>query len=386
MSPATVYRRQSMAQLYEKLQAQDDEDDMAWLAQFSPEDKADVGLYAPLLAPSPYLSSVSSTSTSSPSTGCTLVNTQDDDESSSSDSSDDVHSSDSGLETEPLTLNVNFNYPTYVQPSDPPLLFQSDGFLNVTELPYIPHIALNVQPQPNSAPQPNRYCRQVESPLVVPAPSPEPANHPVSVPHSATISPLMRPKRTLSANPASRTRRDVPEDQADTESDGDATDDEYIPSPSLNPRKRPRPTRIVVSEKPIKDTRCPPKRPRPTPPYRNTQAIPGTVPATQKNNPWACPYCTWIQRNRRTPDLKRHIRTHTRSERPAQWVCCGVPLNDAGKYKLPAGAEPYNWQGRTMIGGCGREFSRRDALKRHLDNEHITCIGDMNAFATCYDD
>ncbi|KAI6114395.1 hypothetical protein F5141DRAFT_708442 [Pisolithus sp. B1] len=127
------------------------------------------------------------------------------------------------------------------------------------------------------------------------------------------------------------------------------------------------------------------KRSRGSPSSRNVQAIPGTVSSAPRSNPWACPYCKWVQRNHRTPDLKRHIRTHTRFQRPAQWVCCGVSLKDAGRYTLPAGAEPYNWQGEMMIGGCGKEFSRRDALKRHLDNNHITCIGDLNAFATSND-
>lgn len=110
---SSLYRRQSMAQLYEKLRAQDDEDDMAWLAQFSPDEKPDT-LCIPAV-PSPYLSSLSSASASSSSTGGSQV----DDRAASTHSSDNVHSSESESEPEPL---LNFDYPASVQSSHPPLL------------------------------------------------------------------------------------------------------------------------------------------------------------------------------------------------------------------------------------------------------------------------
>ena len=58
---STLYRRQSMAQLYEKLRAQDDDDDMAWLAQYSPDDKFDEPYVPPVPSP-PSLSTISSVS------------------------------------------------------------------------------------------------------------------------------------------------------------------------------------------------------------------------------------------------------------------------------------------------------------------------------------
>lgn len=175
-----------------------------------------------------------------------------------------------------------------------------------------------------------------------------------------------------------------------SESDGNGTEDEYVPSPTLGSRKRHRSarpascTRTAASQK----RNASPKRARHSPLARNIQAAPGVhseSPVT-KSNPWACPYCRWVQRNHRTPDLKRHIRTHTRLQRPAQWVCCGVPLQDAENYSIPADAKSYAWAGETMIGGCCKEFSRRDALKRHLDNDHINCVGNFSAFATVCED
>ena len=260
---------------------------------------------------------------------------------------------------------------------------QSDDVVDLTESPFILPVEYKVYQEPSIT------C--VSEDCQLPCPSAL-ANSPLLLP---SASPALRPLQSQHPSPASHASiasRDV---EADTESDGDATDDEYVPSSSLNPSKRRRSTRFTAAA-PLTPTASekvgaeytphPSKRPRSSPPSRNVQAVPGTVSASQKNNPWACPYCKWVQRNHRTPDLKRHIRTHTRSGRPAQWVCCGVPLKDAGRYDLPEDAAPYNWQGKMMIGGCGKEFSRRDALKRHLDNEHMTCVGDMNAFATSYED
>lgn len=391
MPPTTVYRRQSMAQLYEKLSAQSDEDDMAWLAQFSPEEKSD-DLYTPAVAPSPYLSSISSTSSSSPSAESSQVDSHVDDTSSSDESSsDDALSSESESEAEPFSsLTFDFDYTTYDQSPCMPLLFQSDEFMNTADSPYIPPVDSIVLPQPTSVPLAGYYHPMQQT--TCPTPRHASSDPPLLLPPTSPIMGSGTPRRRRSVSTNQFDGRGDPEEQVDAESDVDSDDDEYIPSPSLNSRKRRRTTRTRVS------TSAPPasavrvanishaaKRSRCSPPSRNVQAMPGTVSTVPKNNPWACPYCKWVQRNHRTPDLKRHIRTHTRFERPAQWICCGVPLKDAGRHALPEGAEPYNWQGKMMIGGCGREFSRRDALKRHLDNEHITCVGDLNAFAASHD-
>ncbi|KAI5996937.1 hypothetical protein EDD15DRAFT_2123755, partial [Pisolithus albus] len=90
----------------------------------------------------------------------------------------------------------------------------------------------------------------------------------------------------------------------------------------------------------VESISCLARRSRRFPSFQNVQAVPGTVSSVPRSNLRACPYCNWVQRNHRTPDLKRHIRTHTRFERPALWVCCGVSLRDAERYTLPEGAEP----------------------------------------------
>ncbi|KAI0717029.1 hypothetical protein C8Q76DRAFT_590800, partial [Earliella scabrosa] len=97
-------------------------------------------------------------------------------------------------------------------------------------------------------------------------------------------------------------------------------------------------------------------------------------------NQWKCPHCPYIQHNRRVPDLKRHIATHTRASNEVLWVCCGVPVVEAHKRGVPEEVvreEPaFEFAGRLMVGGCRKTFSRRDALTRHLRREQGRCYGD----------
>ncbi|KAI0652758.1 hypothetical protein C8Q79DRAFT_939273 [Trametes meyenii] len=113
-------------------------------------------------------------------------------------------------------------------------------------------------------------------------------------------------------------------------------------------------------------------------PSTGTPAAITTTPPDPANR-WQCPYCPYVQRVHRKPDLARHIATHTRPADPAAalWVCCGVPASSPAA--AAAGlrdAEPFVYEGMSMVGGCKRTFSRRDALKRHLDYWEGVCFGD----------
>lgn len=102
------------------------------------------------------------------------------------------------------------------------------------------------------------------------------------------------------------------------------------------------------------------------------------------------PGCGHIQGDKRGSDLRRHIRTHGRWREPEKWVCCGVGIDKAHIYcegisqdmtdkeRIKAGA--YMFRGRLMIGGCMMTFSRRDSLKRHVDNPDIPCAGHMDSY------
>ncbi|KAI1791398.1 hypothetical protein LXA43DRAFT_1061398 [Ganoderma leucocontextum] len=132
------------------------------------------------------------------------------------------------------------------------------------------------------------------------------------------------------------------------------------PYPSPSPEPSPRTSSIVVASQ-----------------RRNAPAHSAT-PAPAKS--WQCPYCPYIQRNRRSPDLKRHIKTHTRGADVADWVCCGVPVLNAIELGVPAAtvreAQVFDFDGIMMIRGCRKAFSRRDALIRHLQREKGKCFGD----------
>ncbi|KAH0832076.1 hypothetical protein J3R83DRAFT_12984 [Lanmaoa asiatica] len=369
---STIYRRQSMAQLYEKLRAQDDDDDMAWLAQFSPDDKFDEP-YVPAVRSPPALSTISSASpVSSYSSGSSMSDPGFDNE-----SSDDHFDSDSDSDVDPEPLSIDLPYTEFDPPSSSPLIFQSHDFTAVTgptDPPYIPSVQETSPPQSRST-----------------SPSVESGSSSVPIPVPSTASPrTTRSGRKLSARHRSPVVLHDSNEDVYSESDGNESEDEYVPSPTLGSRKRHRsaPSSVVASSQKRRAENAPRKRLRHSPLARNVQAAPGIISASPvaKNNPWACPFCKWVQRNHRTPDLKRHIRTHTRLQRPAQWVCCGVPAKDAKKYDLLADAKPYVWGGEMMIGGCCKEFSRRDALKRHLDNDHISCIGNFAIFANICED
>ena len=47
---------------------------------------------------------------------------------------------------------------------------------------------------------------------------------------------------------------------------------------------------------------------------------------------------------------------------------------------IKAGA--YVFRDRLMIGGCMKTFSRRDSLKRHVDNPKSPCVGHMDSYSS----
>ena len=198
--------------------------------------------------------------------------------------------------------------------------------------------------------------------------------------------------RSLTSNPShsSLFSADAEHEPVD-EFDGDATDEEYVPSPALLPRQRQRASPTSHKRKPNAPdgqrtfpndpSRRPTKRPRAAPSSRNKQTnSPATIElaADQANADLICPECGWKQFNQRLPDFKRHLRTHTRPSEQDQstgWWCKGVRLDEAAKYNVPSTAEAYLFLDVWRVGGCQRTFARRDALKRHLDNPNVACLG-----------
>ena len=169
-----------------------------------------------------------------------------------------------------------------------------------------------------------------------------------------------------------------------------------IASPSKSPRRKkfsPARSTSSESEKSVSSSRIH----RRSHPYRrcntsrNFQRDDGTM-LVDKESDFQCPVvgCEYTQKNRRVPDLKRHVVTHDRWIEPGKWTCCGVDMDRAHLYDtgieegmtekehIDAGA--YMFRDRLMIGGCMKTFARRDALKRHVDNPNIPCVGHMDTY------
>lgn len=182
---------------------------------------------------------------------------------------------------------------------------------------------------------------------------------------------------------------------AEGESDDGGSEDEYVPSPRPALRDRAVYNYAYCSRSPSNSSSTssgysprpsPSTRPRPTAPIPRDNRLKRTRPrhaqlATpldpEKLRNFTCEVCGYVQRNQRKPDFKRHLQTHTRSLEKDKWVCCGVPEEYTGTSNI---IKPIMYEGRMMVGGCFKVFSRRDALKRHLDNKNTSCIGALAGY------
>ena len=203
---------------------------------------------------------------------------------------------------------------------------------------------------------------------------------------------------------------------AESDDDGDYVqipsdgDDDYHPTPSTSSRKQKKkitsksksphsvafsPPRSATSKSQKRRTFARGARRyhphRSDVPSRNFQCKDASLFVDKKSD-FLCPVvgCDYKQENHHIPELKRHIITHNRWKEPKKWICCGVGIDKAHLYGegirqgmadeecIKAGA--YMFKGRLMIGGCMKTFSRRDALKRHVDNPNIPCVGHMGSY------
>lgn len=196
--------------------------------------------------------------------------------------------------------------------------------------------------------------------------------------------------------------------EADASSGDDASEDEYVPSPRIRPRKlsssnrfqkhqpqgriRPRAApRVSCSPYPSSSASATSASVSATESSsaagssrragsRNLQIIDQVAPprgSWDKTGPFAykCPWCHHVQRNKRSPDMERHIRSHFRRDADSLWICCGLPPDEAAQYGVGPKENGWEFNGRYMVGGCHEDFSRMDALKRHWRNTNNPCIG-----------
>ncbi|KAK0464485.1 uncharacterized protein EV420DRAFT_1475946 [Desarmillaria tabescens] len=200
---------------------------------------------------------------------------------------------------------------------------------------------------------------------------------------------------------ASRARRRsviiAPSDNED--SDAEPDDDDYCPSPPLNPKKRtrssqpgaraPKKAKIVAKKAASSSTKPQvPRKQRLPPAPRNVQVVGINLLDLLDEMHWKCKACKWEQENHRRPDFVRHLLTHQQPDKNDQsrgWWCKGLKLLDRDAYNrlairdgrptIPETAEKIVYLFEERVGGCMRNFSRRDALKRHIDNPNTPCCG-----------
>ncbi|THV03867.1 hypothetical protein K435DRAFT_962208 [Dendrothele bispora CBS 962.96] len=261
---------------------------------------------------------------------------------------------------------------------------------------------------PVDGPDPSSQFQQdnEEKPILAPEFSPlqppsvpfshsESDERPPSVP-SDDDKTVEQPSRTVYKRSATSPPRIILDEEDDDHSED--TDDEYKPSPKLHPRKRQR----ISSDRPSKVST---KKRKVSTKKRKARSSKGTGVARLSRNrqskdpeladyledmtaledlDFKCPVCPWEQLNERLPDLQRHLRTHLRphdDDIDKGWRCKGVLWEERHLYGILDSAQPYEFRGQKRVGGCMKTFSRRDALKRHLDNENVSCVGKACAAA-----
>ncbi|OBZ72918.1 hypothetical protein A0H81_06809 [Grifola frondosa] len=128
-------------------------------------------------------------------------------------------------------------------------------------------------------------------------------------------------------------------------SSNDGSDEEYIPSPCIQPRalrslRRPLRLPNVAAQARVRA-------------MRRRLSLPSSSPNPKS---FKCPFCRYVQTNRRRPDLNRHILTHLTNVDPEKWICCGVPLEEAHEHGIVDldGVPMSDYAGLIMVEGARR--------------------------------
>lgn len=101
------------------------------------------------------------------------------------------------------------------------------------------------------------------------------------------------------------------------------------------------------------------------PSYVVAAASPSVSSGTDEECVLKCPVCGFPQSTQRKGDFQRHMRTHEDANL-TRYVCCGIPAAHPAAAGLSPGHSVRLYKGCEFYGGCGKSYSRMDALQRHL--------------------
>ncbi|KAI0693517.1 hypothetical protein C8T65DRAFT_744679 [Cerioporus squamosus] len=122
----------------------------------------------------------------------------------------------------------------------------------------------------------------------------------------------------------------------------------------------------------IPDTPSPPSSSVPSPPKPSSSSLTsdmlsvGTHAPRPKNpapSPLTCSVPGCGKKAGRKVDLDRHVQS---VHAPRQWICCGFPVDDPACAQLTGDRKVRMFAGVAFVGGCGKKFTRKDTLLRHL--------------------
>ena len=180
----------------------------------------------------------------------------------------------------------------------------------------------------------------------LPGPSRRPVRPRRSRRASSTSSAPKKPKVRKTAKPTRRQRREPQGHRVDPEaSHEDAYEAEVEAGPS-NSADAP----ITIIRMALVD--------------RTPSRTPQSNKRIEKANPLMCP----IEGCNKVSTLKADVLRHLRSHSEPTIRCHGVRWEDRAKYGLGDETTAHRWPDveGLWVGGCGRSFTRPDALKRHV--------------------
>ena len=94
-----------------------------------------------------------------------------------------------------------------------------------------------------------------------------------------------------------------------------------------------------------------------------------TAFGTGKNGILECDICGFRPTTSRKADFLRHEKTH----QDTQYVCYGIPDDHPAAAGLDPMCSVRLYKGNKFLGGCGKPYSRMDALQRHSGKSGCAC-------------